>query len=127
MSLRYQLFGIPANGNEVVDRAKITGEMPEVYATRKNIGTIVPDAQRFRYKVAVRIGKTKVLMTQWEQSFNRFVQGLDDDRPDFTASGHIAHQVAEDLATELSQKGIPILYNGDILCSSTKQPAADFC
>ena len=116
MSLRY-LFGIPANINEVVARAQRTGEIPEVYATRQNIGTLVPDAQRFRYKVGVRIGKATVPISQWEQSFNRFVQGIDDDRPDFTASGHITHIRAEDLATELSQRGIPVLYNGEIYCS----------
>lgn len=117
MSLRYRLFGIPANVDEVVERAQRTGEIPESYATRTQVGTLVPDCQIFKYKVGVKIGRTKVPVHQWERSFNHFVKGLDDDRPDFVVADHCAHEKAEEVASELSQEGIPVFYNGEIYCS----------
>jgi len=125
MALRYRLLGIPINIDEVVDRAQRTGEMPEAYSTRKMINSLVPDTRPFMYEVGVRIGRTRVPVHQWEKSFNHFVKGLDDGRPDFTAADNLAHKRAEDLAAELSQKGIPVLYNGEIYCSPENSEPAD--
>lgn len=120
MSLRYKLFGIPASVEEVVDRAQRTGEIPEVYPNSKIVDgfdcsdTYSPQnswhALKIRYEIIVRIGKTKVIDQQWERWFKNFVLGIDDKRYDFVSQGHLAHERAEDLAAQLSQKGIPVLY-----------------
>lgn len=124
MSLRYQILGIPTNINEVVDRAQRTGEMPKAYATRKMINSLDPNTRPFMYEVGVRIGRTRVPVHLWKRSFNHFVKGLDDSRPDFTAADNLAHERAEDLAAKLSQKGIPVLYNNEIYCSpANSEPA----
>ena len=117
MSLRYSLLGIPANLHEVVDRARRTGEMSEVYATRNMINSLDPQTRPFMYEVGVKIGRARVPVNRWERSFNNFVKGLDDSRPDFVAVDRVAQERAKALAAELSQKGIPVLYNGEIYCS----------
>ncbi len=117
MSLRFKLLGIPANVAEVVERAQRTGETPEVYTTRTQVGTLVPNCQTFIYNIGVKIGKAKVLTHQWKKSFDNFVKGLDDNRFDFTSADHRAHERAEKTAVELSQKGIPVFYEGEIYCS----------
>lgn len=135
MSLRYQLLGIPANIDEVVDRAQRTHEMPEVYPTRgvvngfTAVNPVAPEcsngAQKVQYRIKVRIGRTKITAAQWEKWFNGFVFGIDNHRSDFVAEDRFARERAEDLAAELSRKGIPVLYNDEIYCSPVNSEPAD--
>ena len=90
MSLQYRLFKSPGNVSEIVDRAQRTGELPEVYATRQNIGTLVPTAQRFEYAVNVCMGRTRVSVCRWEKAFEFFCEQLNSDRYDFVAANEYA-------------------------------------
>jgi len=125
MSLRYKLLGIPANIDEVIDRAQRTGEMSEAYAKRNMINSLDPHTRPFMYEVGVRIGRTRVPVYRWERSFNHFVKGIDDCRLDFVTADRVAQERVEELAAELSRKGIPVLYNNEIYCSPVNSEPAD--
>lgn len=120
MTLLYWLFGRPGNIDEVVDRARRTGEISEVYATRRNVGTLVPATQRFEYRVGVRIGKIKVWIDKWEQTFEFFVQELNKGRYDFVAAEEDAQEKVRKLAEELNRRGIMVLYGNEIYYNSER-------
>lgn len=118
MSLRYRLLGIPTNIDEVVERAKRTGEIPEIYSTRQNIGTLVPNCQRFKYRIGVKIGRVKVRAYEWVRSFTNFVQEVDSGRADFVIADKVSFMEVQGLARELSQKGVQVLCGNEIFCSA---------
>lgn len=114
MSLKYTLFGIPSNLDEAIDRVQRTGEIPEVYVSRKIVNSLDPFYRPFQYTVGLAFGKTKVPVHRWKQSFPNFVQGIDDARWDFVDADCCARERAEDLVAQISQRAIPVFYAGDL-------------
>ena len=120
MSLKYRVFGIPANVDEVVARAQETGEVSEVYTRRQNMGCLVSGCQMFKYEIGVKLRKMRVTAYEWEKSFENFVEGIDDDRFDFVTTNRASHERARELAKDLARKGIPVLYAGETYSSFEK-------
>jgi len=125
MTLKYILLEITATIDEVVNRAQRTSEMPEVYATRKITPSLDPYTRPFKYEVNVKVGRKKFVVETWERSFDNFVSGLDDNRPDFVAAGDYANERAKIFAIKLSQKGISVLYCNMIYSSPRNTELVD--
>lgn len=117
MSIRYRLFKIPVNVDEVADRTQKTNEIPIMYAKRKQKGTLVPGLQTFSYEIGVKLGKLKVPLRSWERTFENFVLGLDNNRGDFLNSDNYAHIMSLKTAKELNSSGVTVKLGDCIYCA----------
>lgn len=120
MSIRYRLFKIPVNINEVADRTQKTDEIPTMYAKRKQKGTLIPGAQTFSYEIGVKFGKLKVPLCGWERTFENFVPELDNNRGDFLNSDNYAHIMSLKTANELNSRGVTVKLGDCIYCASQR-------
>ena len=116
MSRIYQLFKVPINEDDVVERAKRTGEVPEVRLSTNTVASLDTLCGALRGKIRIKIGHASVPISNYEISYRR---DLRFDGPEYAERGF--RTKARGIARELSGEGIEVTCLGQAY-SPPEQP-----
>jgi len=108
------------NMGDLVHRAKTTGEIPKIHATRREVLTFVPNAKRFRYKINVKLNRWQTYTESWEKYFLDFEENQHKGSP-FDMENNYASRKAGLLSNDFSRLGVHTSCNAGVYTPSKKE------